>query len=175
MLVPVILCLTLLFKITVAISIRRPTTGCGSPSPWTFDDNGHADITIGGRSFLVHIPQDYDRSTPHAVVLSFHGYGGNPAHQELITGFSESGVLLNNNVRLYFDYWRGSALKLVYQSIIGGSEEKYIPDVVKILTYLPAVYPLGAYGPGRDNNSIAEPAWEGAPYAQVRHIAQPQR
>ncbi|KZP08298.1 carbohydrate esterase family 1 protein [Athelia psychrophila] len=76
-------------------TFKRTTSGCGAPSPWAFDSTGHATITLSDRSFLVHIPANYQANTTHAVVFSFHGYGKNSQNQELITGLSEKGLLLN--------------------------------------------------------------------------------
>ncbi|KAJ7491682.1 alpha/beta-hydrolase [Mycena galericulata] len=71
------------------------TAGCSQVSSWQFDDTDHANITMGDRSFLVHIPADYNPTTPHALVVSFHGFKANDKKQELITGFSEKGLTLN--------------------------------------------------------------------------------
>ncbi|KZP07784.1 carbohydrate esterase family 1 protein [Athelia psychrophila] len=76
-------------------AFKRAADGCGASSPWTFDSTGHANITLGDRSFVVHIPENYQENDAHAVVLSFHGYGENPQNQELISGLSENGLLLN--------------------------------------------------------------------------------
>jgi hypothetical protein len=74
------------------------TAGCSQASSWDFDDTNHANITMGDRSFLVHIPANYNPTTPHALVLSFHGFKGNAKKQELITGLSEKGLTLNGKV-----------------------------------------------------------------------------
>ncbi|KAJ7178110.1 alpha/beta-hydrolase [Mycena filopes] len=71
------------------------TTGCTATSSWQFDDTNHANITSGDRSFLVHLPANYDPATPHALVVSFHGFKANGKKQELITGLSEKGLTLN--------------------------------------------------------------------------------
>ncbi|KAJ7440180.1 alpha/beta-hydrolase [Mycena latifolia] len=71
------------------------TAGCSDNSDWEFDETNHANITMGDRSFLVHIPANYDHATPHALVVSFHGFKGNAKKQEKITGLSEKGLLLN--------------------------------------------------------------------------------
>ncbi|KAJ7658944.1 Alpha/Beta hydrolase protein [Mycena rosella] len=71
------------------------TAGCSQASTYTFDDTNHANITMGDRSFLIHIPANYDATTPHALVVSFHGFKGNAQKQEKITGLSQKGLLLN--------------------------------------------------------------------------------
>ncbi|KAF7985572.1 hypothetical protein HWV62_3847 [Athelia sp. TMB] len=80
-------------------SPSAPTTGssgCNSTSQWTFDETGHANITMGNRTFYVHAPANYDNNRAHSVVLSFHGYSEDEANQELITGLSQAGIWINN-------------------------------------------------------------------------------
>lgn len=74
------------------------TTGCGLTPSWKFDDTNHVNMTMGDRSFLVHIPANYDVNTPHPMVLSFHGFKDNDLKQEEITGLSQKGLTLNNKV-----------------------------------------------------------------------------
>ncbi|KAJ7201083.1 carbohydrate esterase family 1 protein, partial [Mycena pura] len=71
------------------------TAGCSQASLFQFDDTNHANITLGGRSFLVHIPAKYDPATPHALVVSYHGFKSNAKEQERITGLSAQGLTLN--------------------------------------------------------------------------------
>lgn len=40
------------------------------------------------RSYLLHVPPGHDRMRPAAVVLVFHGGGGNAEHAARVTGFS---------------------------------------------------------------------------------------
>lgn len=58
-------------------------------------------VTVGDRSFLVHIPSSYNANTPHAMVVSYHGFKDNDVKQEAITGFSEKGLTLNGKVCLF--------------------------------------------------------------------------
>lgn len=46
-------------------------------------------ITSGGssRSYLLHVPANYDTTKPAPLVLNFHGFGSNPELQNAITGF----------------------------------------------------------------------------------------
>ena len=74
-------------------------SGCGSVSAWKFDDTNHSNVSMGDRSFLVHIPPSYDINTYYPTVFSFHGYGDNETLQELITGLSEPNVQINGQVR----------------------------------------------------------------------------
>jgi hypothetical protein len=80
------------------VTVSMATSGCGFTPVWQFDAHNHANITAGDRSFLVHIPASYDPTTPHAVVLSFHGYKGNDLKQEKISEFSAKGIRLNGKV-----------------------------------------------------------------------------
>ena len=80
-------------------SPSAPTTGsagCNSTSQWAFDDTGHANVTMGNRTFYIHAPANYDNNRAHAVVLSYHGYSMNETNQELITGLSQAGIWINN-------------------------------------------------------------------------------
>lgn len=108
-------------------STSSNTTGCGSTNAWTPDETGHVNVTMGDRSFLVHLPATYDASRAHPLVLSFHGFKANDVKQEEITGFSAPGTMING-------------------------------------TGLIAVYPNGAFGPGKTGNESIR-AWQGAPYA----------
>ena len=74
------------------------SSGCGLAPPWNFDAHNRANVTMGDRSFLVHIPASYDSTTPHAMVLSFHGFKRNDVNQEKISGFSDKGIELNGKV-----------------------------------------------------------------------------
>jgi len=89
----VLLFLTL---VSPAVVLSSLAAGCGANSSWTFDSDNHSNQTIGTRSFLVHIPANYDPSSPHAVVLSFHGRGASDKVQETITGLSKPGLLIAN-------------------------------------------------------------------------------
>jgi hypothetical protein len=80
------------------------SSGCGSAPTWQFDTYNRANVTMGDRSFLVHIPVSYDVTTPHAMVLSFHGFKRDNVNQEKISGFSDKGIKLNGKV------WADSSL-----------------------------------------------------------------
>jgi poly(3-hydroxybutyrate) depolymerase len=42
------------------------------------------------RSYLLHLPSNYDSKKPHGLIWSYHGRGKNATHQEDITGLSKS-------------------------------------------------------------------------------------
>ncbi|KAF5392301.1 hypothetical protein D9757_001384 [Collybiopsis confluens] len=89
-----------------AHKLRGRVASCAhSPSSsdhiFSFDSSKHAtrnitDGTHAGRSYLVHLPTNYDNSKKHAVILSFHGNGGTSAKQEAITQLSNEGMLIND-------------------------------------------------------------------------------
>jgi hypothetical protein len=106
------------------------SAGCGSASAWYFDANNHANVTIVDRSFLVHIPAAYDMNTPHAVVLSFHGFKQDDLEQEKISGFSERGLKLNGKVR---------ADRSLADSVINHSS--YLQGIIGGRDQLKLVYP----------------------------------
>lgn len=99
---PVAHCFALIIWVFSFILLTYASSGCGSESPWTFNSKGHANVSLDDRSFLVHIPASYAPDEAYPVVISFHGYGDTPHKQEMITGFSEDGVLINNKVCVSF-------------------------------------------------------------------------
>ena len=69
--------------------------GCGQqlPDGVTTDKSNNLTIkTSDGleRSYLLHLPSNYNSKKPHGLIWSFHGRGKNATHQEEITGLSES-------------------------------------------------------------------------------------
>jgi len=77
------------------VATSNAPSGCGLESSWQFDSTNHANVTMGNRSFLVHIPPSYITTTPHALVLSFHGFGEEDLNQEKISGLSQQGLKIN--------------------------------------------------------------------------------
>ncbi|MGH4031601.1 alpha/beta hydrolase family esterase [Actinomycetota bacterium Odt1-20B] len=77
---------------SAGVVVDRPvrTTGCRTASPYTPGTSTVAHLNSGGskRSYLIHVPADYNprRATP--VVLSFHGHKRTSAYQERLTGMS---------------------------------------------------------------------------------------
>ncbi|KAL1738216.1 hypothetical protein HDZ31DRAFT_51337, partial [Schizophyllum fasciatum] len=64
----------------------RGSPACGSKPKWAFDNSGHfteGTVVAGNqRTYLVHIPGDFDNAVPRPLVLSFHGADGTAQHQE---------------------------------------------------------------------------------------------
>jgi polyhydroxybutyrate depolymerase len=79
-----------------AINRPIPTTGCGKASPVPPGTTANQAITAHPlaarghvtRSYLVHVPTGYRNNRPQAVVLVFHGHGGDAAGAESSSGFS---------------------------------------------------------------------------------------
>jgi len=86
------------FFSTTQDSVISTTSGCGTPSEWKFDETHHSNQTLGDRAFYVHIPASYDQNVAHPVVLSFHGFEKDDVGQEKTSGFSRSGLKINNRV-----------------------------------------------------------------------------
>jgi polyhydroxybutyrate depolymerase len=67
------------------------TGGCGKPPAADLAAGKTINRTIasGGsnRSYLLHVPANYDAGKPWPVVLNFHGFGGNPEQQNAVSAF----------------------------------------------------------------------------------------
>lgn len=138
-----------LAPIRLAISSTSSSSACGGKLAWNFSKSGHHNRTLDGRSFWVHIPDTYNHSVQQPLILSYHGFKGSDIKQERLSGFSDSGISINGKVCKPSTYsYRTSGLPLLLKGVI-------------------AVYPAGAYGPGKNGDS-AQRAWQGAPYAKVR-------
>lgn len=85
-----------------SLLVSRADSGCGSMPSWSFDSHGHANRTMGDRSFYVHLPESYDTNVPHPLVLSFHAFDNSEAYQERISGFSQDGLEIDGKVRVWF-------------------------------------------------------------------------
>ncbi|WWC60569.1 uncharacterized protein I303_103143 [Kwoniella dejecticola CBS 10117] len=57
---------------------------------------GHINRTLpSGREYVLFVPEGYDHSVDHPVVLSFHGAGGNSSRQEIITQLTKPGLRID--------------------------------------------------------------------------------
>lgn len=88
---PVFALLSIL-SLTVSTSAHR---GCSTPLPANLTAGGPSqpfNITSGGRnrSYLLHIPTNYDINTPAPLIISYHGAGETPAISESSSLFSSS-------------------------------------------------------------------------------------
>ena len=75
-------------RVTTPTSLRPTQTAVPSPpAPGSYAlaiDHGGGD-----RSYLLHVPEGYDRSAPPPLVLAFHSRPSTPREMELISGLSE--------------------------------------------------------------------------------------
>jgi polyhydroxybutyrate depolymerase len=63
-----------------------------TPFPTLAPGNMERTVTVNDveRSYIVHVPSSMDNSQPVAVVFVFHGYSGDAADIQLMTGFDET-------------------------------------------------------------------------------------
>ncbi len=81
---------------TLPINSPVVTTGCGHASPVQAGVSVNITIAVNPaesegkstRTFLLHLPKQYDDTKPLAVILAFHGHGGSAAGMEAGSGFS---------------------------------------------------------------------------------------
>jgi hypothetical protein len=147
---------------TLNIASSHASSGCGVESSWQFDSTNHANITMGGRSFLVHIPPSYIATTPHALVLSYHGFGEDDLNQEKISGLSQQGLKINGKVRTHrFKLVIINRICRVSLQVRDKQMHIYQLDCYECVLI---VYPNAQFGPGRSGNESVR-AWQGAPYS----------
>lgn len=53
------------------------------------DHSRSVEVDGGERSYLVHVPPQYDRASPMPVVLAFHGGGANAENMVAFSGLNE--------------------------------------------------------------------------------------
>jgi len=81
---------------TLPINSPVITTGCGHASPVQAGVSANITIAVNPaesegkstRTFLLHLPKQYDDTKPLAVILAFHGHGGSAVGMEAGAGFS---------------------------------------------------------------------------------------
>ncbi|KAI4524225.1 carbohydrate esterase family 1 protein [Schizophyllum commune Tattone D] len=81
-----------------ALAAMSGSPNCGSDPGWKlYNSTINVTTHVGDheRTYLVHVPEDYDKDTQHPVVLSFHGYGKTAEHQEVASQLSEPGNKIN--------------------------------------------------------------------------------
>jgi polyhydroxybutyrate depolymerase len=65
--------------------------GCGKPPAADLAGGKTTNRAIasggGNRSYLLHVPANYDAGKPWPLVLNFHGLGGNPEQQNAVSAF----------------------------------------------------------------------------------------
>jgi poly(3-hydroxybutyrate) depolymerase len=60
---------------------QTPPGGASHQTEFTQSDGTH-------RTYLIHIPTNYDKNTPVPLIFSFHGRGKNSSEQESLSQFS---------------------------------------------------------------------------------------
>jgi len=65
-------------------------SGCGRPAPIAPGQSDVQEVTSGGlrRTYLLHLPNDYQPARPTPLVLSFHGHRRTSEYQQELSGFS---------------------------------------------------------------------------------------
>ncbi len=66
-------------------ALRYSVDGCGTPRAYG-DSEESFESDQGTRAYRLHIPPGYERATPAAVVISYHGYGRTAIEQEAYSG-----------------------------------------------------------------------------------------
>lgn len=95
-------------------------TPSATPAPCDPGAPGTREVQVGKRSFLLHVPRDFQNPSP--VVFTFHGRGSNAQQQLLLTGFeqvSEEGRFIVVAPEAVDGRW----------DILGGSERDYLQKV----------------------------------------------
>jgi poly(3-hydroxybutyrate) depolymerase len=72
-----------------------PSQGCGLAIPGGLTPGGPSQLEYipsqeHNRSYLVHLPSNYNINKPAPLILGYHGNGKDAAHQEEISGMSET-------------------------------------------------------------------------------------
>ena len=67
--------------------LRYSVEGCGSPRVYG-DSIESFETDQGTRSYRLHIPPAYERATPTAVVINYHGYARTAIEQETYSGLA---------------------------------------------------------------------------------------
>ncbi len=87
--------LFLLASTFIPTILASRSAGCGKNLPAAQSPPGgpshQTDFTQSDgtpRTYLIHIPSNYDRNTPVPLIFSFHGRGKNSAEQEELSQFS---------------------------------------------------------------------------------------
>jgi polyhydroxybutyrate depolymerase len=73
------------------VALAIGSSGCGKPLSANAAVGKTTARTVQSdgskRSYLLHVPANYDAGKPAPLVLNFHGFGGNPEQQNAISAF----------------------------------------------------------------------------------------
>lgn len=77
----------------IVLSTAQNTSGCGKPHT-KGSTNGPITISSSGgdRQYIIHVPTNYDESSPTPLIVSYHGRGGDMYKQEALSQFSVEGL-----------------------------------------------------------------------------------
>lgn len=95
-------CRVLLSSGLIATTLAASSTGCGKalPSentPGKSHDTPFKTSDGQNRSYIIHIPSNYDINKPVPLIFSFHGHGKTAAGQEQLSQFSNEASDYNPN------------------------------------------------------------------------------
>jgi poly(3-hydroxybutyrate) depolymerase len=126
------------------------SAGCGQSAPHTPGTTVEYQITSSNvdRTFLLHLPSNYDANTAVPVIFSFHGHNEDAATQEKHSKFSDEDV--NPNAIAVYpqginDAWEGAP----YAS--GVSDKKFVSDLLDALEQALCVDTTRVYATGMSN------------------------
>ncbi|KEY74958.1 hypothetical protein S7711_01306 [Stachybotrys chartarum IBT 7711] len=82
--------------LTVLCFVAKAQSGCGVQVDFPGQTRTFSIQSSGGnRSFLVHLPSNYNSSSPTPAIVAYHGSGGNPVGFEPYVRFSDPTVNAN--------------------------------------------------------------------------------
>jgi polyhydroxybutyrate depolymerase len=128
-----------------------PTFGCFRPPTATPGESEEHTIVSGGvtRSYILHLPDDYEPSWPLPVVMAFHGRKGSGTQIEGFSGISELDA-----IAVYPQGLPGAADKTAWQGAPYASAADDVLFVSDLLTELQrtlCVDPARIYVTGKSN------------------------
>lgn len=153
--------LSILYLSGLACARTSPSTP--TPAVLPIGDSSHT-LTVAGdeRSYLLHVPPSYDATVATAVVLAFHGGGGNAANMAQMTAFSDqadqAGFLVvypNGTGRLENKLltWNGGTC-CAYAQEQNVDDVAFVRAIVADLEKVTAVDPHRIYATGFSNGGI---------------------
>ena len=91
---------------TALINKPIPSTGCGTPISFKQETSTYVEIEYGKtkRRFIVYLPKGYENTTPHSLIMAFHGYASTPFSLEKFTHFDS----MANNGNIVVIYPEGT-------------------------------------------------------------------
>lgn len=76
-----------------ASAIQKRSPGCGRYHSFVGETREfHFESSGGTRYYRIHLPSNYDTTTPKPLLIAYHGAGNNPAAFEAETRFSDERI-----------------------------------------------------------------------------------